>query len=215
MRRVLLATPTYSGSVRVEYVGALLATLVDLCQRGILADIQFLPGNCYIALARNELVSRFLKSEADDLVFIDDDVVFPADAVHKLLSHDVELVAGAYPLKRDDGGFPVRVKHKHPVDGLIECEGVATGFMRIKRTLLERMIYAMPDRKFTDPVNGNVHHELFACERVKGTWWGEDYRFCQLAASVGATAWLDPTIEIGHVGTKTFNRDLNTWLGAQ
>ncbi len=208
-RRVFLAFPTYSASLTVECVGSLIANLADLTRRGIVPDIEFLPGNCYVALARNELVASFLESGCSDLIFIDDDVGFPADGIWRLLQHDLDVVAGAYPRKQDETAFPVRLlpgaRQDHET-GLIECEGLPTGFMRISRSVLERMIEAMPERKCTDPVTGKVTHDLFACERVDGVWWGEDYRFCQLARSVGARLWLDPSMAFRHVGR-------NVWRG--
>jgi len=209
---VLIAIPTYSGSVRNECVSSIIASLVDLCGRGIAPNIQFLQGNCYIALARNVMVTRFLASEATHLMFVDDDVTFPPDGISKLMEHDVELVGGMYPLKREEGGFPIRIKDAQPLGKLIDCEGIPTGFMCIKRELLERMIAAMPERKFTEPNTGEAHYDLFACERVDGVWWGEDYRFCQLAAEHGAKVWCDPSIEMSHIGTKAYRGDFNQWL---
>jgi len=207
-RSVFLATPTYSGQLSVEYVGSLLANLADLTVRGIVPDIAFKPGLCYVALARNELVSDFLASGADDLVFLDDDVGFPADGIWKLLRHDLDIVAGVYPTKRDDTYFPLRYLPDGGflTDGLIEVEGLPTGFMRVRRRVIERMIEKMPERKFTDPVSKVSHYDLFACERVDGVWWGEDYRFCQLARQLGFKLWADPDIDFRHVGR-------NVWRG--
>jgi hypothetical protein len=207
-RRVHIATPTYSGQLSVEYVGSLMANLADLTVREIVPDIAFKPGLCYVALARNEMVGDFLASDADDLVFIDDDVGFPADAVWKLLRHDVDIVGGVYPYKRDDGQFPIRyLPEGAPViNGLMLVEGLPTGFLRIRRRVFERMIEAMPERKFTDPISKICNHDLFACERVDGVWWGEDYRFCQLARSLGFKIWVEPDIDFRHVGR-------NVWRG--
>lgn len=210
--QVYVAVPTYSGSVCVECVSSIIASLAVLCQRGIPSILKFEPGNCFIGLARNLLVTRFLASGSSHLMFIDDDVTFPEDGISKLLDHDVELVGGMYPLKQDAGGFPVRIKTAQPLSKLIDCEGIPTGFMCIKRSLIERMIAAMPERKFTELNTGESHYDLFACERVNGVWWGEDYRFCQLAAEHGAKVWCDPSIEMTHIGVKTYKDDFNKWL---
>lgn len=205
MRSVFIATPAYSGSVVVEYVGALMANCVDLASKGVVTEFKIFQGNCYIALARNELVTEFLKSDATHLFFWDDDVGAPNDGISKLLSHDREVVAGIYPKKTEKVDYPVRLLAGAEREGdLIECEGLPTGFMLIRRDVIERMIEAYPERKFTDPLNGNVHHELFACENVSGTWWGEDYRFCQLARAIGVRVFADTSMDFRHVGRKVW-----------
>lgn len=210
--KVFIAIPTYSGAVRAECVSSLIASLVDLCGRGIEPSIQFMQGNSQIALARSVMVSKFLETDCTHLMFVDDDVGFPADGISKLIGHDVDLVGGMYPLKRDDCRFPIRIKDAQPLGRLIDCEGIATGFMCIKRSLIERMIAAMPERKFTELDTGAVHYDLFPCERINGVWWGEDYRFCQLATSIGAKVWCDPSIEMTHIGTKVYREDFKKWL---
>ncbi len=210
--QVFVAIPTYSGTVRVECVNSIIASLAVLCQRGIPSLLQFMPGNCYIALARNQMVTRFLKSDCTHLMFIDDDVTFPADGIIKLIDHDLDLVGGIYPLKLEEAAFPVRIEEGQPLGKLIECQGIPTGFMLIKRELIERMIDAMPERKFTEPNTGIEHYDLFACERVDGVWWGEDYRFCQLATEHGAKIFCDTTIEMTHIGTKEYKANFKDWL---
>lgn len=211
-RRIFLATPTYSGNLSVEYVGSLLANLADLTARGIVPDVNFLPGLCYVALARNQQLSMFLDSGASDLVFIDDDVGFPPDAIYRLLRHDREVVAGVYPQKRDDQRFPVRLLPGACESGLLECEGLPTGFMRIRRDVIERMIERMPERVFVDLETGDRHYNFFSCEQVGQTWWGEDYRFCQLARSIGVRLWCDPDIDFRHVGRNVWRGNLKVHL---
>lgn len=207
-RAITIATPAYSGSLTVEYVGALLANIADLSKHGIVVDLKILPGLCYIDMARNELVSMFLKTDSTDLVFWDDDVSAPADGVFRLLQHDLDVVAGVYPMKTEEEKYPVRLldgaKIK-PITRLIECEGLPTGFMRIKRHVIEMMIEAMPERKYKNPVNGDEHHDLFSVERINGVKWGEDYRFCQLAREHGFRMWADTTLELRHVGRWVWN----------
>jgi hypothetical protein len=216
MRRVFLATPTYSGTLTVEYVGALLANAADLTGRGIVPDIHFRPGLCYIGLARNEIVTAFMETGIEDLVFLDDDVGFPADGVWKLLEHDRDVVAGVYPLKREGELYPVKLKEGATRDnaGMIECDGLPTGFMRIKREVLARMIEAMPERAFVDRLTKATHYNLFSCEQVGDTWWGEDYRFCQLAREVGARLWCIPDMDFRHVGRNVWSGNLQTKLEA-
>jgi len=212
----MIATPAYSGSLTVEYVGAVFANCADLAGKGVIPYLEILPGNCYVSLARNEIVSLFLKSDATHLLFWDDDVGAPDNGAYRLLQwQDCDVVAGVYPKKTEKPDYPVRLLEgmkPGPVTGLVECEGLPTGFMLIKREVIEKMIEAYPERRFVDPVNGNVHYDLFACERVGETWWGEDYRFCQLARQQGFRLWADPSLELRHVGRQVWNGRLQDHL---
>lgn len=210
--QVYVAIPSYSGTVRVECVSSIVPSLAALCERGIPSVLQFIPSNCFIDLTRNLIVSNFLKSDCSHLLFIDNDVTFPADAITKLLDHDLDLVGAAYPLRQDGVHFPVRIAHAQPFGALIECEGIPTGFMLIKRSLIERMIAAYPERKFKELTAPDEHYELFSSGPVDGVFWGEDYRFCQLATAIGTRIWCDTSIEMTHIGTKEYKADFKDWL---
>ncbi len=206
MAKAFIATPTYAGTLCLGYVESLFAGLGNLADAGHSATVRFLPGNCYIALARNQMVTQFLETDCTDLIFIDDDVSFSPEGLVKLLSHDVDIVGGVYPMKTiDPGNYPVRVmvnddQTPKVENGLIECDGIPTGFMRIRRVVIEAMIKAYPDREFKDSRTEKTHFDLFACERENGVWWGEDYRFCQLAICAGFRIWAEPKIDFKHFG---------------
>jgi hypothetical protein len=55
---------------------------------GIEFKAVFLPGCSLITQARNQIVSDFLESDADKLVFIDADVSWEPGDIIKLASHD-------------------------------------------------------------------------------------------------------------------------------
>ena len=72
---VLIATPTLDGGLDARYVSALLRSTDALRAQKIRYEINFELGNSLIADARNQLASRFLRSQCTDIVFIDSDVV--------------------------------------------------------------------------------------------------------------------------------------------
>ncbi len=218
MAKAFIATPTYSGTLCLGYVESLFAGLGSLADAGHSATVRFLPGNCYIALARNQMVTQFLETDCTDLIFIDDDLSFEPEGLNKILSHDVDIVGGSYPMKTSEqGNYPVRllcgVDGKPTVkNGLLECDGIPTGFMRIRRNVIEKMIEAYPEREFKDSRTDKVHYDLFACERENGTWWGEDFRFCQLAIRAGFKIWCEPNINFTHFGSKGWSGNYHEFL---
>src|SRR5687768_4581764 len=56
-----------------------------------------------IELVRTRLIQRFLASNADYVVTIDDDVVAPDDAADRLLALNAPVAAAAYPIMTEAG----------------------------------------------------------------------------------------------------------------
>lgn len=215
--RPYIAIPTYSGQLAVECVGSLLANIRHLTSLGVVPDIEFKQGLCYIGLARNVLLTGFMESDATHMLFWDDDVAPPWDGVARIMSHDVEIVAAVYPAKTPGAeAYPWRMMEEGERRGtLIEAEGLPTGFMCIRRDAVERMIKAYPDRLMIDPVFKRRDYNFFSCELIGQTWWGEDYRFCQLARAIGIKTWCDPNMTLRHVGRSVWKGNLGAYLDGQ
>ena len=215
----MLATPAYGGSVAVECAGAVSAALFNMAGRGVACDWRILPGLCYVDIARDRLAATFLESPCTDLVFVDDDVGFPADALWKLLRHDRDIVGGVYPKKQADTAWPAAIlgtEDGHPLvdpeTGLIECVGLPTGFLRIRRRVLETL--ATDERRYTTD-DGDALWDLFPRDRFGGKKWGEDTRFCRIAREAGFRLWCEPDITFQHVGRKAWTGNYHDWLRQQ
>jgi len=100
-------------------------------------------------------------------------------------------------------------------DNLIETKRLATGFMMIKRSCIEKMIKAYPQTKYrTDSnyyLNGmsDTHNKyLYALfdSFVKGEQYlSEDWGFCDRWRDIGGQVYADVSIALGHSGNTTFN----------
>jgi len=159
--------------------------------------------------ARNQLVSEFLRSECTDFVFIDSDIGWQASDLIKLLNYDRQIVAGTYPLKQDDEAYPTRHLPGEiwtDEDGLMEMEGVPTGFLRIKRCVLEKLY--KDARKYRVKGSDYKHEmaEIFERDIVDNGRVSGDYIFCRKAREAGFKIYLDPYFYLEHVGE-------NTWEG--
>ena len=207
--KIMFATPTYKGITDPDFLDSLEAT-VTLCQaKGYETEFALITGCCYVQEARNKLVKQFIDSGADVLFFLDDDISWPAEAAIRLIEMPDDMVAGVYPLKQAVPEFPgvihTDVSH-YPVvraDGCISAAGVPTGFLRIRRNVIERMINAYPDQKYTDYKDGastETLHDLFPQGVRNGRWVGEDYAFCQLWKAIYGEIWIIPDIDFTHAG---------------
>lgn len=208
---------------------SLMATQGILAKIGIDVDVLIIADCPYLPTARNTLVAMFMKDkDATDLLFIDADVGFDASVIPKLLSRPEEIVAGIYPLKRDKVGWPVHMKTLDNIplgrDGLIEADLLPTGFMRIKRTVFEKMMVAYPHLQYKDSVvetlgDGTLRqawdffHMGIDAERQR--WTSEDFAFCQRWSEMGGRLWIEPNITFSHVGRKAFTGNLHEFLMSQ
>jgi hypothetical protein len=223
--RVFIPLPTYSNP-DWAMTGSLLGAQLDLYVNGIYPDIRFLPPNCYLDLMRNVAAYTFLKTDCTHLFFWDTDVLSPAAALRRLLAHDRDITIAPYPKKvsaenkkHNPNPWPIRLVSGEPDErGLLEAEMVATGFLLIKRHVIETLYELHKDqRSFLHNKEGD---ELivdifptglldFMPKMVGGHrgWWGEDYAFSVLARNAGFKVWLDPNIPLAHVGRQVWRGD--------
>lgn len=215
--RVFIPVMTYQNP-DFAMQGSLLGASADLYANGILPEVVFLPPNCYIGFLRNMAAYLFLKSDCTHLFFWDTDVVSPANALRRLLGHDRDIVIAPYPKKKtepSDSTWPVQLLSGEPDEkGLLEALLVATGFLLIKRSVIETLWDKHREtRSFFDKQADDVCVDLFptglldfmpkTANGMNG-WWGEDYSFSVLARDAGFRVWLDPNIPLAHVGRQVW-----------
>jgi hypothetical protein len=213
---VAFATPCLSHHVTLEYFNSYMATSYMLSRANIVHTSIQVGGNCFVAMARNLLVHKFLVEtpEATDLFFIDDDVGWQPDAVRRLLESDLPVVAAVYPKKQDPPAFPVELMARNGGDffhhgGFYEATFVGMGFTRMHRDVLELMSLDVPSYRETD-ARGKTYvvPEVFKAGVINGTFVGEDADFCYRWARLGGSIMVDPTITLSHTGHKTWTGTL-------
>jgi GT2 family glycosyltransferase len=156
-----------------------------------------------------------MESDCTDFLFVDADVVINTDAVTRLLalSSDKDIVAGSYPRRAKDTKFFLDFhldedgQLEFDENGLMRVESVSTGFMLIRRHVIEHMIEKHPEWKYEGDGDGETEHALFDFMILDGQYIGEDYAFCLRARTEGFKIYLDPMISLPHIGTEEFTRD--------
>lgn len=215
---LFIATAAYQ--FHPNYTHSLAAAMPVLERAGIPVDLCHVADHCHVDDARNAMVRQFLMSQASHLVFIDNDVGFAAENLLRLaqINPDVDMVAGVYPLKEDSEGYPVRLPDGVELwaneDGLVEVEGLPTGFLRISRRCLEQMIKAYGDRKFYG--RGQSHDDLphvilFERTYENGVRYSGDYAFCEKWRALGGKMYVDPEMHFTHSGTHEWEGTLGDY----
>lgn len=213
-RSVRIAVPAYDAFTD-ETQRSLAAGLLALDARGIkIEEVDVLRGCCYIDLARNILVSRFLRGTATDLIFLDADVGFEPESLVRLCEATRPVVAGIYPKKSETPEWPVMVANS-PIwadgDGLIECGVVPTGFLRINRAVFEALDvpeFQSPDGQVRAFFLTGVHHN---------TYWGEDVEFCRLLREAGIPIMAFAEMDFRHVHSsgRVYHGNWGEWMKSQ
>ena len=210
MRKVLICTPVSDGKVDIRYVDSLIRTL-RAAPEGMAVDFLFIAHDALIQRVRNDLLVSAVQSEVDDAVFIDCDQAWAPGWFYELLKHEVDVVGLPVPKKNDVEQYNVKCVSFEPKireDGLMQVDGVGTGFLRLTKKALKHVWDNSP--KYVE--NGIEKRMAFNVEVVDGELYGEDIAFCKLLAPLGV--WLDTRFTAPHIGFKVYNGDFTAWLPA-
>lgn len=201
-----LFVATISGSSpKPNYIGSLAVTFQELEKTGLTVDWLLHQGDCHVDDARNACVAKFLQSGAPKMLFIDDDVGwFPEQFVH-FVSHERDVVAGVYPQKSDAVNYPVRhlpPPHQAEADGLLQVEAVPTGFLLLSRGCLQKMAGLSKHFNREDTKSTPLIFERGIGDGDRR--WSGDFWFSKKWREAGGTIWIDPDINLTHMGLKTW-----------
>lgn len=216
---VMVGLPCYGGQMFETTYLALRDAEQRFRDMGIGFNVCTIRNESLIQRARNTIAAIFLHSTCDRLVFVDADIGFDGRALLRLLAHDRDVIGGVYRKKSlETQSFAVTyaerdgMARRDPETGAVECVHLATGFLAIKRHVLERMIEAFPRSRYRAPQwNGEAdrpqwHHNLFDCwiDPTTEDLLSEDYAFCARWRAMGGEVWADPYIKLQHHGTACF-----------
>ncbi len=212
-RHVCVALLSYDAKMFIRSAAALLQAAARCGELGWGFTYILRESDSMVARGRSQLASRFFTHESakdcTDLVFVDTDVYWDGDDLIRLLSHDVDVVAGCYPFKNEGGNFPLRWSSQGLLEknGLWVVQAATAGFMRIRRQALGQIVAEMPWLEYTD-AHGDANHRCWMffdnLARPNGIY-DEAYVFCERWRGVGGTVYIDPKIHLKHIGLKIYD----------
>lgn len=104
------------------------------------------------------------------------------------------------------------------VNNLIELKHIATGFMMISRTVIEKMSAAFPSTKYEDdtqfltPEENKFAYALFDCGVEEGHYFSEDWMFCSRWSKMKGEIYADVSIALIHSGIENYNGNYTAHL---
>ena len=230
---IFLGIPCYACMMTNSFAASLIALQALCAQRGVQIYMDFVGNESLIERARNILVKRFLQQpQFTHMMFIDADIGFNPESVLRLVEFDKDCTSAVYPKKsinwelvkekvakgapediRQMGlDFNINLISNDPhINGFVKVLDVATGFLMMKREMIERMYEHYKEELFAvnDIQGQNVadYIAIFACSIDKKTkrFLSEDYAFCRRWQEMGGDVWADITTPLSHTGTHVFS----------
>lgn len=228
--KILIASPTYDGAVRVEYMKSVMATTDYLSKSGIEWDFLIEPSTL-LHVMRSVMASKAMMDGGyTHLLFVDTDMGFPLSAVRKLIAADKEVIGCAYPYRTiplhenipaepktfrqavsEVVPYAVRLrpdlKELAVTDGICEVGSLGTGLLLISVAALKKMVDAGAAKPYgchfpySQWHKHETYHGFFEHLVVDGQYLGEDYSFCKRWIEVcGGQIYAVVDQEIFHVG---------------
>ena len=104
--------------------------------------------------------------------------------------------------------------------GAISVYDAGTGFMLIKREVFEKMIEAYSELKYIDDTGSlSVEEKEWTyaffnsyVDPEKHRFLSEDYGFGRYWQKIGGQVWVDPSIELMHLGRYEYKGKLIDWI---
>lgn len=240
MVKLFISTPCYDSMMTMKYTLSLLKLIQYLhsCNIGYLID--FIGNESLIPRARNNSLGKFMNSDCTHLFFIDSDIEFEPESVKRMVTFDKDVVCGCYAKKShnwkrmiysmtnepnskesiesraldfaynailDSSGNTV----KDSKGEFIKAKHASTGFMMIKREILEKLC---KKHKELEIITDNLASKdsticgLFCCMIKNKQYLSEDYSFCERVKDVNGEIWLNVVDNLNHIGKFSFNSDI-------
>jgi hypothetical protein len=220
-------TVMYMRDINMKFaVSTITDSLINRARNNLVAKFMANPQFTHLIFLDVDLAYR--PEDILKLLWHDKDVItgsYPIkeilwDKVVKLAKDDVE----AKDLSKKSTRFvvnPVKAGDNtiETHNGAISVHDAGTGFMCIKRSVFEKMIEEYPDLKFFDDT-GSMNEEernwtyAFFNSFVDDDkrFVSEDYGFCRYWQKMGGKIWVDPAIEIDHLGRFMFQGSMMDFL---
>lgn len=206
-RSLMIGIPAYDSKIDINSALNLLQVAGKAGQHGITMQVAHISGCSILPKARNTLIARFMESDCTDFLFLDTDVTFEPDYIFRLMgiATTKDIVGGVYPKKNKETELAVDLLYSttaspiiDPEYGIYEVQHLPTGFMLIRRHVIQKMMDAYPELIYAEPHEQLVCYALFDFQLRNQSYYGEDYIFCQRARTLGIQIFVDPFLKLGH-----------------
>ena len=214
--RIFVAVLSKDGRVALNFAMSMLAMQATLARNGVAMSVATIDNCTIVGHGRNRLLGQFLASQATHILYIDDDMGWPADAVMRLLASGHHFV-GCTALRKEGppARFACRLSEPERRDGngFVAAEGLGMCLTLLSRGCVESLVRRHENLAYACPDTGATLYNLFDTELHNGQLQGNDYVFSRRWLEMGGEIWIDPVPVLDHVGTYTWSAALAEMIG--
>jgi hypothetical protein len=178
------------------------------------ADIEFNPEDILrmVAYDKPVVVGAYPKKALNWTSIISAARADDSETEETIEGHSSNYVVNFDFLKDKDGNNTPQVQIE---DNLVKLKDAGTGFMCIKKEVIQQMFDAHPEMKYVNDINVDQKFEPFMyalfdtmIDPDSRRYLSEDYMFCRTWQNMGGTIYLDPRTALNHVGHYTFRGNI-------
>jgi hypothetical protein len=178
------------------------------------ADIEFDPNDLLrmVAYDRPITVGAYPKKAINWESIVSASRNNPEETAQTIEGHSSNYVVNFDFLKDDDGKPTPQIQIR---DNLIKLKDAGTGFMCIRKDVIQQMFDKHPELKYANDINVDQKFEkhMYALfdtmiDPESRRYLSEDYTFCRLWQNMGGEVYLDPRTALNHVGHYTFRGNI-------
>ncbi len=178
------------------------------------ADIEFQPEDLLRQVAYDKpiVVGAYPKKAINWQSIVHAARTIPDETPETIEGHSSNYVVNFVFLTDEEGN---RTPQVQIVDNLVRLKDAGTGFMCIKKEVIQQMMDAHPDLKYVNDINVDNKFEPYMyalfdtmIDPESRRYLSEDYMFCRLWQQMGGEVYLDPRTALNHVGHYTFRGNI-------
>lgn len=178
------------------------------------ADIEFQPEDLLRQVAYDKpiVVGAYPKKAINWQSIVHAARTISDETPETIEGHSSNYVVNFDFLKDEKGN---RTPQVQIVDNLVRLKDAGTGFMCIKKEVIQQMMDAHPELKYVNDINVDNKFEPYMyalfdtmIDPESRRYLSEDYMFCRLWQQMGGEVYLDPRTALNHVGHYTFRGNI-------
>lgn len=225
MTSILIASPT-PGTVKTDYMKAIIGTIRDLARRNIKFSWDTADGSD-VPFLRNLIATRFLQSQHTHLFCVDSDMVPPLDLCFRLLEQRKDVIGAVYCRKEldfakvDEGvrrGLPLAQALMLGLTWIVDPDprysddsgpsfrvrGIGAGALLVSKSALQKMVDTKAAIRVRDRPGEPETFSFFSMRAESAQTIGhvsEDMSFChRWIKDCGGEVWALRDAPVAHIG---------------
>lgn len=205
-KKIFIGVPS-KGMPETRFMSCLTSMMCRMVYKGFKPELLTVEGSV-VSQARLELLSHSLRTDADYLLFLDEDMMFPPTLFERLMEADKDVISTNYTTRYIDNlrfvsaDMDWMVPDSNKLEGVQEALQIPTGTMLLSKKAMQSIDFST-DVGLSMSIFGQPLTD-------EGEYVTEDAYFCMVMRKCGLKLYLDHdlTKEIRHVGKLEYHASM-------